>query len=219
MKIIYPNAFTALCFGVFFLLSSCSVSSTQMRHSGDFSKIRSEVFLEDGSSFLAYTSFGVRNGQHIKVQLPGERHERDIPLHQVKMLKMEDHEFVVRLIQTPMVATRQGRPSQTRAVLKRLGMEADAVQVFEYKFEVNHPKSPLPSLQTAYFVSFLGDPVEHPMNELGSPAYKAKWDALILSTNPDLVSVRPPQSVKGLLDDVKKLNLEEKNLAENILGD
>ncbi len=218
MKFNYSDALPAIWSGLsILLLSACVTPATHMRHAGEFSNIRSEVFLADGSSFLAYTSYDKNvSKESLTVQLPGEKNERSIPLAHVEKLKMEDHEFVVRWITTPQASQREGKPAHKRTIMKRMGMESDIVQVFEYKYELRNPKSPIPTTHTTWYVAFPGEDSRKPLTELGSADYRKKWNFLVKDAGFIAVSAKPPHNVKLLLDEVKKIPAEDIPITENL---
>ena len=187
---------------------SCMPSATSLRHSGSFSNIRSEIIMNDGSILRGYASMNAIKGEEaLRVRVQGERHERMIPLSKIDRLVAEEHEFVVKWLQTPTRAAREGKPSKVRAMVRRMGMEADVVQLFEYKYAVSNPKSPISNTMTAWFVSFPNDPETLPLCELNSSAYKKKWaDLQSLTDYNSIVSTKAPHSVKGLMEQVRIMN-------------
>jgi hypothetical protein len=195
----------------FVLLSaiSCVPSATTMHHSGSFSNIRSEILMNDGSVLRGYASMNSMKGEDaLRVRVQGEKTERMIPLSAIDKLMAEEHEFVVKWLETPNRAIREGKSAKVRAMVKRLGMEADPVQIFEYKYAVSNPKSPISNTMTAFFVSFPDDPADLPLCELNSAAYKQKWATLLArNENNAVVSTKAPSSVKSLIEQVKKLEI------------
>lgn len=202
------------------LVLSCVPAATTLHNSGDFSNLRSEIRLTDGSVIRGYASLNALKGEDaLRVRVAGERSERTIPLAKVDRLLAEEHEFVVKLLQTPAKARHGGKPSTVRAMVKRLGMEHDPVQVFEYKFPVSNPKSPISNIMTAWFVSFPGDPANLPLCELNSNTYKQKWARLLArNQNNSVVSSKAPSSVKSLSEQVKKLELSPEESGSKNFG-
>jgi hypothetical protein len=189
---------------------SCAPSATTLHNSGNFSNIRSEIRLTDGTIIKGYASLNALKGENaLRVRVTGERTERSIPLAKVDRLYAEEHEFVVKWLKTPVHASQHGKAATTRAMVKRLGMEHDALQVFEYKYPVSNPKSPVNNTMTAWFVSFPGDPDDLPLVELNSQAYKQKWAKLSAAISDNAVVLgKAPSSVKGLLEQAKKIPVE-----------
>lgn len=95
-------------------------------------------------------------------------------------------------------------------------MESDAVQVFEYKYEVRNPKSPIPNLRTTWYVDFPGEDSQKPLTEFATSAYRQKWDLMVKSADLFMASNRPPNSLKSLMNEVKKIGLESEDTAENL---
>lgn len=189
--------------------TSCVPSATTMHHSGSFSNIRSEILMNDGSVIRGYASMNAMKGEDaLRVRVQGERADRMIPLAKIDRLLAEEHTFVVKWLETPNRAIREGKSAKVRAMVKRLGMEADPVQIFEYKYAVSNPKSPISNTMTAFFVSFPDDPADLPLCELNSAAYKQKWANLLTRNEKNaVVSTKAPSSVKGLIEQVKKLEI------------
>jgi hypothetical protein len=186
---------------------SCKAPSTQMHSGSEFSNIRAELLMVDGTTQTGYTSINLHSGdQHLTFVEPGKRSEKQIPISKVEKLKMEDHEFVVKMIQTPDAAVREGKSKVSRVILKRLGMEADTLQVYEYKYKINNPKSPIKNTMTAWYIEFPGNAQNEPLCTMGTGCYKQKWIAYAKSrqANEKLVS-NAPQNVKSLLDQVRFL--------------
>lgn len=188
---------------------SCMPSATTMHHSGNFSNIRSEIRMTDGTVIRGYASMNALKGeQDLRVRIPGERADRTIPLSKIDRLLAEEHEFVVKWLQSPGRTKHQGSPLKVRAMVKRMGMEADAVQLFEYKYGVANPKSPISNTVTSWYVSFPGEADDLPLCELNSAAYKKKWSNLLTKVeNNAVVSAKAPSSVKGLIEQVRKLEM------------
>lgn len=192
------------------LASSCVPAATSLHNSGNFSNIRSEIRLTDGSVIRGYASMNALKGDDaLRVRVAGERTERTIPLAKVDRLLAEEHEFVVKMLQTPARVNHGSKVSPLRAMVKRLGMEHDALQVFEYKYPVANPKSPISNTATTWYVSFPGDADNLPLVEMNSPAYRQKWAKLSEKySDKSLVQAKEPSSVKNLLEAVKKIPAE-----------
>jgi len=190
---------------------SCMPSATTMHHSGHFSNIRSEIRMTDGTVIRGYASMNAMKGeQDLRVRIPGERADRTIPLSKIDRLLAEEHEFVVKWLQSPGRTKHQGTPAKVRAMVKRMGMEADVVQLYEYKYGVSNPKSPISNTVTSWYVSFPGEAGDLPLCELNSPLYKQKWAHLITRVeNNSVVSAKAPSSVKGLIEQVRKLDFPQ----------
>lgn len=191
---------------------SCMHSATTLHHSGSFSNIRSEIRLTDGTVMRGYASMHSMKGeQDLRFRVPGEREERTFHLSKVDRLLAEEHEFVVKWLLAPNNAMREGRQSRVRAMVKRMGMELDMVQVFEYKYAVSNPKSPISNTMTAWYVSFPYEPENLPLCELNSACYKRKWNELLASNkNLEDAPKKSPTSVKSLLEQVKEISVSSK---------
>ena len=191
-----------------FFQVSCKAPATQLHSGSEFSNIRAELFLIDGTSQIGYTSLNLHSGdEHLTFVEPGKRSEKQIPLSKVEKLKMEDHEFVVKVINAPEAAVREGKSKYSRVILKRLGMEADSLQVFEYKYKVSNPKSPVKNTMTAWYIEFPGVAGNEPLCALGTVCYKQKWNSFVSSRGGnDKLTVNAPQTVKYLLDQVRLLD-------------
>ncbi|HSK11879.1 MAG TPA: hypothetical protein VK907_01635 [Phnomibacter sp.] len=186
----------------------CAPAATSLRHGSDLSNVRSEVVLTNGTSFTGYATYrGSYKNNELKVYHPGEKREYSYSLTEVEKLKAEEHEFVVRLLISPEGARRNGAAETTRAMVRRLGMEHDAVQVYEYKYQVKHPKSPLDKWETGWFVEFPGEPAGKPLVQLGSTAYRQKWTSLAMLHNLNQVQLdqKAPASYKELLQEIRKI--------------
>jgi hypothetical protein len=204
----YPLFVTILIL-LFFVISSCSPpAATQLKHGGDFSNIRSEIVLNNGETIFGYASLNLVKGDDaVRFKVPGERAERLISLSEITKLKAEEHEFVVKWIETPYNAVKEGKPRKTRAMIKRMGMESDPVQVFEYKYAVRNPKSPIHNFQTTWYVSFPNEAPGLALCELASSCYKQKWATIVEANNGDKrITEHAPASVKHLLEAVKKID-------------
>jgi hypothetical protein len=93
-----------------------------------------------------------------------------------------------------------------RAMVKRMGMEEDMVQLFEYKYAIANPKSPISNTVTTWYVSFPDEAEDLPLSELNSAAYKQKWANLLTKVEQgSVVSAKPPASAKNLMEQVRKL--------------
>jgi len=150
----------------------------------------------------------VKGDDAVRFKVPGERVERFISLSEITKLKAEEHEFVVKWIETPYKAVKEGKPRKTRAMVKRMGMESDPVQVSEYKYAIRNPKSPIHNYQTACFVSFPNEAPGLALCELASSCYKQKWASIVVADNADKrIPEHAPATVKHLLEAVKKIDL------------
>jgi hypothetical protein len=192
------------------LFFACAPAATTLHNSGNFSNIRSEIRLTDGSVLKGYASHNAMNGENaLRVRVAGQKSEYMIPLSKIDRLYAEEHEFVVKWLNTPKPATRNGMAATTRAMVKRIGMENDPVQVYEYKYPVSNPKSPIDNIMTAWFVSFPGDPDDLPLVEFNSAAYRQKWAKLTARNQDGTAGLeKAPSSVKSLLEEVRKLPAE-----------
>jgi hypothetical protein len=96
-------------------------------------------------------------------------------------------------------------------MVKRVGLQNDFIQVFEYKYGLKNPKSPIKTMHTTWFVGFMGENSNSALAELGTPNFKLRWSKL-LENYPDrsLVSSSYPSNVKQLEEAVR--------LFENVKG-
>lgn len=198
----------ALVFFFVLVVSSCSSPATTMRHGNDFSNIRSEVVLNNGNSVLGYATYeGAFDAGQVSLYIPAERKHVKIPLNDIEKMKVEDHEYVVKKLVSPYNARKNGAATITKAMVRRMGMEKDPIQVFEYKYPVKNPKSPLNSLETVWFVSFPGDLPDRPLVQMGSSAYKEKWNELVYGMQQENVMLqkKAPASAKSLIDQIKEI--------------
>jgi hypothetical protein len=209
MKTLSNQGFLPIQLSIFVLVFfSCSSPTTSMRHGNDFSNIRSEVILNNGNSVVGYTSYkGMSGPGQVTMYLPAERKEVKFSLSEIERMKVEDHEYLVKMIVSPYNARKNGAGLITKAMVRRLGMEKDPIQVFEYKYEVKNPKSPLHSIETAWFVSFPDDIPDRPLIQMGSQTYKAKWSEFVFDMQQQNVVIegKAPASPKILLDHIKDI--------------
>jgi hypothetical protein len=190
---------------IFFIsLVGCMVPATVLQHGGSFSNIRSEIHLTDGTRMLGYASFNAEgNGGGILHRSLNGKQTALVPLERVDRVYTDEHEFVVRRIETPATARKEGKPAIQKVVLKRLSSEQSPIQVFEYKYTVDNPKSSMPITMTTTYVDFLGKSSQNPLLELNSKAYREQWS--VLTNNLSNIENAAPSSAKKLLEEIKKL--------------
>lgn len=195
--------------GLFLLIISCgSAELTQVKHGNDFSNLRSEVVLKNGSKYFGYAT--LEKGKHgtdkLWVSIPGSRQEKVFSIVEVEKMVAEDQEFVVKQLITPAVMVKEGYPNLTTSMVKRISEPHSLVQVYEYKYGVKNPKSPIKSLHTTWFVSFPDDKAGLPLTEFSSFSFKSKWDKWAGGLAKENGSQVPhPGNIKQLLSAVKQL--------------
>jgi hypothetical protein len=198
---------------IFFISQiGCMVPATMLQHGGSFSNIRSEIHLTDGTRMLGYASFNAEgNGGGILHRSLNGKQTALVPLERVDKVYTDEHEFVVRRIETPAAARKEGKPAIQKVVLKRLSNEQSPIQVFEYKYTVDNPKSSMPVTLTTSYVDFLGKSSQDPLLELNSKSYREQWS--ILTNNLNNIENSAPSSVKKLLQEIKKFPPKDTNVS------
>lgn len=201
---------------VIFFISQigCMVPATMLQHGGSFRNIRSEIHLTDGTRMLGYASFNAEgNGGGILHRSLNGKQSALVPLDRVEKVYTDDHEFVVRRIETPAAARKEGRPAIQKVVMKRLSNEQSPIQVFEYKYTVDNPKSSMPVTLTTSYAAFEGVDIATPLAEVGKESFKQQWQAYQSANSNEVGQTNIPLSGKALLQYLKKYSSPQPNKA------
>lgn len=161
---------------VIFLISQigCIIPATVLQYGGSFSNIRSEIHLTDGTRMLGYASFNPEgNGGGILHRSLNGKQSALVPLDRVAKVYTHDHEFLVRHIETPAAARKEGKPDIQKVVLKRLNSDQSPIQVFEYKYTLDNPESSLPVRLTTSYAAFEGVDIASPLVEVGKESFSS----------------------------------------------
>jgi hypothetical protein len=173
-----------------------------MQHSGDFSNLRTEITLNNGTRFIGYTTYESGAGNIMQIYNPANKVTTNISLQEINKLEIEEVAFLVKWIETPVQVRKKGMPAKKMAVLRRLANENPDLQVFEYKYSVKHPKSPLNKTETAIYVQFGHEDLK-PLKQMGTPAFDQQWKESFMrphhSTESLVVASKSPKSLKSLL--------------------
>lgn len=211
MKTTSAGTFLYVAVIIFFISQiGCMVPATMLQHGGSFSNIRSEIHLTDGTRMLGYASFNAEgNGGGILHRSLNGKQTALVPLERVDKVYTDEHEFVVRRIETPAAARKEGKPAIQKVVLKRLSNEQSPIQVFEYKYTVDNPKSSMPVTLTTSYASFEHMDNSAPLAEVGKDTFRQQWQAYQAGDGNTTDPKSMPANGKALLQYIKKYNVQQ----------
>jgi hypothetical protein len=211
MKATSAGTFLYVAVIIFFISHiGCMVPATMLQHAGNFSNIRSEIHLNDGTRMLGYASFNADGygGGILHRSLNGKQTAL-VPLEKVNKVYTDEHEFVVRRIETPAAARKEGKPAIQKVVLKRLNNEQSPIQVFEYKYTVDNPKSSMPITLTTSYAFFAHMDNTTPLPEVGKDTFRKQWQAYLASEGNTTEARAMPANGKALLQYIKKYSVQQ----------
>jgi hypothetical protein len=155
--------------------------------------------------------------ESVRLRVPGKREEIVLKIHEIDRMLVEDQEYVVMKLEAPKAMVKEGSGKVVTSMVKRVGLQNDFIQVFEYKYGLKNPKSPIKTMHTTWFVGFMNKNPSEVLSELGSPGFREKW-SIFLENQPKLNGLANhfPGSVKQINEIIK--NLENLQTSESNLS-
>lgn len=184
------------------ILVCCSVPKTSLHHSSQFSNLRTEITLNSGAKFVGYTTYRAGIDNVMQVYNPSTRTTTNLSLNEINKLEIEEEAFFIKWIEPPVQSHKHGGSGKKLVVLRQLVTKQPEMYVYEYKYPVKHPKSPVDKIETAFYVQF-GQDASGPLTQFGTSAFTERWNLNLreqgaVSDQSAGIS-KPPKSLKALL--------------------
>lgn len=193
-------------------LVGCLVPATAIQHGGHFSNLKGMLLLVNGTQLSGYVSYNGTSGlsslQHRSLD---GREKNTFSLDEIDRITTDDHDFVVRRIETPARARKEGKPPVQKVMLRRMSTENAPIQVFEYKYNVDNPKSSMPLTLTTTYAAFIPDDTAEILVEIGKENFKKQWHVYVGKLERKGSDLKVPDTSKELLDYLKEYQPSESN--------